>query len=242
MIDLDFEKENHKIDKIYLNNIRRVAKGKSLLSKKITKSQLKSKVYFRTNIIFNPFSEICTSVDSLINILVYLNFPVPAEYASEVSTWSYIIYNVENHLHEIYILKVRLDRYISTLKAHYNRHPNWKIIRAELDNIKTIIDTKFKWIIDTRGAHVHEERFTEPKLDQIRYFELLSKSNDKNFVRLLEVPLDIAISEWKVKWEWIMKNNIEILITILDNYFESLLKILQDPMNNEDIIYPEDIK
>ncbi len=171
-----------------------------------------------------------------------MNFPVPLEYINDISGWVYMRYHVENHLNEIYILKTRLIWYIWALKNAYNRHPDWIKIRSGLDKIKVLVELTLKWIVDTRDEHVHEERFSDNKLDQINYFELLTKSKDTNFVKMMEIPLNIAYSEWKDKWEGIMNNNIDTLIEIKNEYFWWLLNLLQDTKNNKDIIYPEDIR
>lgn len=229
-------------DPLYLKNIRKRLKWEALEGRIYTKSQRKKKSYFITNTIFFPFTEICSSLDSLINIWLYLKFPVPSEFSGDISNWVWIRYHIENHLHEIYILKCRLSWYIWSLKDSYNRHPDWVKIRFELDKIKVFLESKFKWIIDTRDEHVHEERFSDSKLDQISYFELLAKSKDKNFANLIEISLESVHLEWKKKWEEIMNNNIDVVIDIVDEYFWWLLKILQDSHDKKEIIYPEDIK
>ncbi len=228
---------------VYLRNIRKRFKGDDLVEGRVfTKSERKTKSYFINNTIFLPFTEISSSLESLINISVYVNFPIPLEYAADISNWMYLRYNVENHLHEVYILKIRLARYIWLLKDSYNRHSDSNRIRSEFDKIKIFIESEFKWIIDTRDEHVHEERFSDNKLDQISYFELLTKSTDIDFVKRLEPVLKVVHSEWKDKWEWIMKNNIDALIDTLDRYFWWILSILQDPKNKDEIIYPDDIR
>lgn len=228
---------------VYLRNIRKRFKGDNLVEGRVfTKSERKTKSYFINNTIFLPFTEISSSLESLINISLYINFPIPVEYRTDISHWAYLRYHIENHLHEIYILKIRLNRYISWLKDCYNHNSDPIKIRSELDKIQTIIDSEFKWIIDTRWEHVHVERFSDSKLDQISYFELLTKSTDIDFVKRLEPVLEVAHSEWKDKWEWIMKNNIDALIDSLDRYFWWILSILQDPKNKDEIIYPDDIR
>lgn len=228
---------------IYLRNIWKRFKGENLVWGRIfTKSERKTKSYFINNTIFLPFTEISSSLESLINISLYIDFPVPLEYKTDISQWTYLRYHIENHLHEIYILKIRLNRYISWLKDCYNHNSDSVKVRSELDKIKAIIDSEFKWIIDTRDEHVHEERFSDNKLDQISYLELLTKSTDIAFVERLESVLEVAHLEWKDKWEWVMNKNIDSLIDILDAYFWWILSILQDPKNKDDIIYPDDIK
>ncbi len=86
--------------------------------------------------VFNGFTEISDSFDSLKNCEIYIKrVPFPE---SKVSRVSYLRFVIEGYLNEMYILKERLDAYLKVLQRAYRmsaRKQKYKNYSNQLANL-----------------------------------------------------------------------------------------------------------
>lgn len=174
-------------------------------------------------ILFNGFSEISKSLDTLTLIEKFIYINPPQEDGINYS--NYLTYHIHNYLQEMYICKDRLDRYIKTINEEYKKQIDenlledvkenlLKIIKSALDNI-----TAFK--TGARSKHVHYERFLDEELKLLSSTTFLSNSHDE-----FKIESEKAYFIAKDKWFNLIKENNKELKNLLDIYFNAIYTII----------------
>jgi hypothetical protein len=165
-------------------------------------------------------SEILDSVQSLRNVSVYARrFP----YAnSGIEKGAYLRYHIENYLNELYILEKRMEAYLKAISRMYRHDPLGPTISRLADAILKSLSDALTDIREARGAHVHEERYSDQELNRLRVLETVKDQNARlsglyeHFYRLTR--------EAKLKWITEMNAGLQGL---LDTYFAQLLEVLR---------------
>ena len=184
--------------------------------------------------IFKRFTEISYTYDQLRNIEIYLRrSPYTALGVSKVQ---YLRYNIENYFHSIYILKERLKAYLNFIDKSFKKNPNSNKIKNELTFLYSLISDSLKNVTNTRGKHVHAERFSDDDLDRIEIWELLSNDLENDLWNLK------FVQDYKsIRKKWINLIEVNNLKTkeIMDLYCDKLYSIIFK--NDGEIIIPKSI-
>lgn len=149
-----------------------------------------------------------------------------------ISKQEYIQYQINNYLHEIYIIKLRIIDLINFIGKMYRK----TLIKTDTNTFKIemskLINDSFKHIISTRGAHVHEERFEDKYIQHMSTTHFLSKYNNS-----LIKDADWGYKATKFIWVQKIKKNNETIDELLEILFSKTNSIL---IKNERIITPSE--
>lgn len=204
--------------------------GRRTISKKPGKKEL-----FHAKRIFRPLSEVLNSFESIQNISVYIrSFPYKRQGISEVN---YLRYHIENYLNELYILKLRLERYLKTLSRAYKR-TKWKDqINKIVEKLNSYVQQAFEVSINARGYHIHEYRYTDDDLDRLSTLNLYSNASDEKLANIAKSLFGSAYRDIRKKWVKKIESDMKGIHDLLELYFKGLTPIISE---NGKIIYPFD--
>jgi hypothetical protein len=171
--------------------------------------------------IFKGFTEINDVLERLQNIELYVRrFPYAA---SSVTRLQYLKYHFENYLNEVYILRERLNSYLTSIKRLYRKDPRKHEIDELVKNIRKTISGSLGSVIEVRGAHIHEKRYDDDDFARLRTLELLiiGDSAFKPFY-------DKAYKEIRKKKTSLIERNNKETRKIIDVYMDKLYGIVFD--------------
>jgi len=191
--------------------------------------------------LFYGFSEIASSYYSLVDIETYIgSFPYSKKKISRIRCMNY---HIENYFNEIYILRERLLRYLTTVGRLHKKDPNHADILKYTKPLFSLIKDVFDGIVTTRSSHVHERRFKDDDIDRLASLEMLVEYGGEElgeelsfFENLLETDYRIIRKKYKKTFT---DNNTEIK-KVLDLYFETLSEIVTT--KDGKLNYPKAIK
>jgi len=168
-------------------------------------------------------AEIMNTIETIEEISIYVRvFPHNKQ---NISRLNYLKYHVNNYLNEIYILKNRLNAYLTTISRAYSKSEYKDQVSETIVPIFELIAQVFKSYIEIRGSHVHEKRYSDKEFSRLSTLELLSKSNDEFGQIMTEMYLQ---NYKKTRKTWISKidSDINAIKKLLDIYFSKLLQIV----------------
>jgi hypothetical protein len=205
--------------------------GKRVVDRELSQREL----FFRE--IFYRFIEINNSYIALKDIEVYIGrFPYSKENISKVRN---LLYNISNYMNEMYILKERLSTYLTKIGRLYRKDRRHEKILKSTRGIFKMVANTFSGITRTRGAHVHQLRYTDKEIDRLNLIELLVQNGSLDFFEQSTDFYEFEYRNIRKKWKNIVKQNNEALRELFNIYFDALLKILFD--KNGNLIYPQAI-
>lgn len=163
-------------------------------------------------IIFYGFTEITSSLDA-IKLSEQLVGVAPPR-SRRINKDHYIQFLVGAYLQEMYILEQRLSAYAKKISRLY-KSPSLP------GAIRRIVYEPLEGIINTRGAHVHSQRYSDEHLDAVATMALFRRVKHQ-YGDDLEFEYMSAQREWKKR---IASNN-AVVIRIVDQYFKVLNSIM----------------
>ncbi len=191
--------------------------------------------------LFEGFSEIHSSLESMKNTEVYLRrFPFRG---TRITLPGYLKYHVENYFNEVYILEQRVLSYLTKIGREYRRDSRHAEVLAATRPLFRLVDQSLKGIVNTRGRHVHERRYTDKDLDRLELMNLLT-SNQSGIEEFSEVLVPFYRSEYRrirSAWRSRVKKNNEVLVELLDMCAEKLLPVLFSNGSGR-LSYPANLK
>lgn len=138
-------------------------------------------------------------------------------------------YHIENYFHEVFILRDRLLKYVTTVEGLYKKEPNHANILERKNNLTALIQESFQGIAGTRNLHVHERRFKDEDLDKLSTLEMLVENGGEELGEELSFYENLLETDYKKIRKKFKKtfadNNTEIK-KVLDLYLETLYKIV----------------
>ena len=174
--------------------------------------------------LFRPFSEIDSSYESIQHISIYVGvFPFQKK---GISRYSYLRYNIENYLNELYILEQRLLAYLKIIERIYKKSKIKSQVNSTTKQLRIIVTKSFDGYVRARGSHIHCNRYSDKDIDRLSMFDTLSKSQDKQFVRNLELLHKIAYKDIRKKWKKRILDDIKSIHKLNEMYFGSIHKII----------------
>lgn len=142
--------------------------------------------------LFWAFSEIHGCIERLRHCETYVSrFPFSG---SRVSRGAYLQFVVEGHLHEIYILRTRLEKLATTVARLFKGDSDVRRIAATAVAIKKFLQESLSGLTRTRGAHVHEWRYSNDDIDRLELIRTLRRPKLSRFSKTL-IPLQRLAAE-----------------------------------------------
>ena len=224
----DIENHGEELGEVALNRLFD-REGPTSMDREITKNE----EYY--GIILTGFSEIMDSFDILKDIPVYIrSFPYRNK---RIEKPRFLKYHVENYFNEVYILKERMIAFLKKIKRCFRRDEKQREVYKKTEPLFTVINKSFKNIVDVRGSHVHERRFSHKDLNRLTSLKIHSQFDDGETSKMLKNYYDYSYRQIRKEWKNKLKDNNEVIGEILSLYGEVLNDIL---LNNskDDLIYP----
>lgn len=168
---------------------------------------------------FKGFMEISSTIDALRLTQVFVSLSPPR--SRRIKKSEYLKYHVSLYLQEVYILKERLNSYATRIQRAYSKGSRKHLADAKIKPLFEIVKNSMDGLVLTRGAHVHDMRYSDEDLDRVSMFSLASDASQE-FEEALKLSYRLAKSTWK---ERIKKNN-EATMKLLDFYFDELYGVI----------------
>ena len=186
-------------------------------------------------------AEVALASETLKDIEFYIGrFPYKV---SKISKHRHLQFLVEAYLHEIYILKERLNTYPKFIEREHKGDPRFPQIKATCRALIKGTQDTLKEIVDTRGSHVHEMRFSDKRLSRLTAFDLFGLPDASDDSKMAQAMRWLYKSEYRRARKhfqaWVGKNNSGIS-KLLDIYFERLYAVVFHPDNS--ISFPSRLK
>lgn len=191
--------------------------------------------------LFEGFVEIHSSLESMKNTEISLRrFPFRG---TRISLPSYLQYHVENYINEVYILEQRILSYLTKLGREFRGDARHAEILAATRPLFRLVDESLKGIVNTRGRHVHERRYTDEDLGRLELMHLLTsdRTGIDEFVTALTPFYRAEHRRIRAQWRTRVQRNNEVLVQLLDLCAAKLLPILFAPDTGR-LNYPSNLK
>lgn len=161
--------------------------------------------------IFYGFTEIGSALDALKLIEELLRLAPPR--SKRVDKDSYLKFLVGSYLQEMYILEQRLTAYATKLSRLYGN-------RSLPSTVKRVVYEPLEGLINTRGAHVHQRRFSDERLDSVSTLALFRRVGHE-----LGEDLEFEYKVAQLHWSKRVRENNQTMRRIVDQYC-ALLEIV----------------
>lgn len=180
------------------------------------------------DILYHNFYDIMETYEALELSGALLSVKGPR--SNKISEDKYCRYVINTYLQDMYILKERLNSYATKIKRIHNGLGRTQIVELLIEPVFDVIKSSFKGIVDTRGSHVHQRRYTDTTLDDASLFSSTAKSDPK-FSPVSKASIELLKEEWG---ERIKVNNAKVK-ELLNYYFACLYGVIQE---NQKVIVP----
>ncbi len=143
--------------------------------------------------LFWVFTEIHSCIERLKDCETYVNrFPFGR---TRVSRASYLQFVVEGHLHEIYVLRERLEKLAKVVARSFKRDRNAKRIARAADVLVEFVTQALSGFTNVRGVHVHQWRYTHQDIERLQLIATLRTPKRSPFARSLLRLEGVATAE-----------------------------------------------
>lgn len=172
------------------------------------------------NTIFYGFTEISNTFHALKLSEVLVSVAPPR--SVRINDDEYIKYLISTYLQDVYILKERLISYAKKLKRMHERSGRGDLVLAHIDPLFEFVKSSLDGLVDTRGTHVHANRYSDDELDNVAQLALISRYNPE-----YEPHYKFSYKKAQRTWSARIKTNNEATEKLLDHYFENLIKVVR---------------
>lgn len=172
--------------------------------------------------IFHGFTEINSTIDAIELIEVLLRSAPPR--SRKLKKDVYISFLIGAYLQEIYILEQRLTAYAKKISRLYDS----KFLPVA---VQQVVFKPLEGIINTRGAHVHQRRFSDKSLDMVSALALFRRLEHE-----MGDDLEVVYKTTQLEWMSRFKVNAEAIREIVNGFCRLLKSII---CNNEIIVLPK---
>lgn len=169
--------------------------------------------------LFREFIEINSSYEALKDVNLYMSrFPYRK---TRITRSGHLRYHFEHHMHEIYILQGRLVEFCTRITRAYRNDEGKGRVRTRMDAVIKAIESAVKGIKETRGAHVHQKRFTTQDFDRLEVIEFFEKNplvddGDEDTKRLIQRYNRLEYRKIRDKWRQQTISNLNAMKQLLD--------------------------
>lgn len=176
--------------------------------------------------LFWVFTEIYGCIERLKDCEIYVHkFPFGR---SRVTRAAYLQFVVEGHLHEIYLLRERLEILAKTVARLFKRDKGAKQIAEVADVLVKFVAQSLSGFTNVRGAHVHQWRYTHQDIERLTLIATLRKPKHSPFSRSL-LPLErIAVEETHARLRKQAKTWNQRVSQVMEKFFKHLNPIIFD--------------
>ncbi|QYK12283.1 hypothetical protein K0I63_16295 [Shewanella rhizosphaerae] len=172
------------------------------------------------NTIFYGFTEISNTFEALKLSEVLVSVAPPR--SNRINDDEYIKYLINTYLQDVYILKERLNTYATKLKRMHERCGRGSLVQAHIDPVFEFVKSSLDGLVNTRGSHVHSNRYSDDELDNVAQMALISRYNSE-----YEQHYKFSYKKAQRIWSSRIKSNNEATEKLLDHYFESIMKVVK---------------
>lgn len=172
--------------------------------------------------LFDGFNEIINVINTLELIEKFIDTEPPK--IDGINYSNYLNYHIHNYFQEMYILKERLKTYATKINRRYKKITDKKLFDSIEEMIIETVDSLSNITGDkgVRNLHVHNKKFIDQELNILGSASFLVDTNNAEFNKLL----DSAYIHNKNKWKETISKNNETTKTLIDLYFEDLIKVI----------------
>jgi hypothetical protein len=154
----------------------------------------------------------------------------------------YLKYHVTNYLNEVYILQKRLEAFTKLLHRKYRKNPSADLMAISEAGARAA--NGFSTIVELRGVHVHERRFTSPELHRLAGLEIIlseeqntgqdqrdtlarvNAASEKMY--FVGKAAEYGFRHLRAYWKTAINNDNVVTEQILNEFFEALYPLLFD--------------
>jgi len=180
--------------------------------------------------ILTGFTEIEATFQALKDISFYMGH-FPPKHPS-ISKNRFLNYHIGNYLNENYILRERLISYQKTITRMYKSDRRLAEMGKNVKRLEDLV-SGFDGIVNTRGKHVHQERYGDEDFERLNIYERMTKEDgDDPLVSVVVRLYPLALRDYRKKWIKIISENNDKIKEILDMYFEILYSVVFDKNGN----------
>src|ERR1041385_622299 len=173
------------------------------------------------NRVLGGFNEIYQSLTCLDTIGIYVRRNPYRRLGVEDA--EYLRYHFENYLHEVYLLRERLTRYLGTLRDVYRQSTVGDELLPLLKQMKKPVLDMLEPLTKPRKEHVHDRRVQDPDLRRLSLLQSLSFAAPA-FGELHNV-VQRDVRKEKIRW---MRETTAVIRRRVDDYFAVLNTVLCD--------------
>lgn len=220
------KRESRELEKSFIDKALGKPVTKQSFSTLTEKEQFLSKLY-------QGLIELHSSLESLEAFEIYIGrFPYSG---TSIKKSQYLRFIIESYLHEVYILKERTKAYITNVGRAYKKDYRHTEILNKTKPMFKLIPELFDDLLNARGVHVHQSRYTDTDLDRfdaLGLFKTLGTDADDGFAVLYHDHY----KETRKKWKRIMQKKNNSLMVVFNAIFYVLYTIVCTEKGN--VRYP----
>lgn len=183
-------------------------------------SPIKPEDIFFGNILFLPLSEIISSYTALKNIPIYIRTFPYRKY--NISPLDYLRYHIENYINDLTILRNRLIAYCNKINNAYKKTSYYGKVAKHTKKLRKIVFKYFERYCDIRDSHVHQIRYSDNDMDRLFAFDVLSHSNDKKFVGIINLFYEDSYKTIRKRWVKRIESDLKVINDLFEYYFNRL--------------------
>lgn len=182
------------------------------------------------------FNEINISFKRLLDLEIYVSrFPYGN---TSVSKTEYLLFQIENYLSEMCILKERLKSYFRKIERSYKKDLRHTSTKKICDQLINEVEEGFKNFTYIRGIHIHKVRYHDKDIERVDLLDVYAELINDLKKYLPSIPnYEVEYRKVRKKWKKIFKDNNEKVKILLNGCFKEILKIVFT--NDGEIFYPE---
>ena len=174
--------------------------------------------------IFQGFTEIGSALDAL--KLIEELFRLAPPRSKRIDKDQYLKFLVGSYLQEMYILEQRLAAYATKMSRLYGH-------RSLPSSVNRVVYEPLKGLIDTRGTHVHQQRFSDERLDSVSTLAFFRRVG-----HALGEDLELEYKVAQLYWRKRVRENNQFMRRIVNQYCSVLEVVI---CRNGKVTLPESV-
>jgi len=176
--------------------------------------------------LFYGFMEIFECLEALEDIaFMAQRFPFPE---TRISPDRYLRFLVEAHYGEIYILRGRLEQYLTMIERQFKGDQRHQSIRSGCTKLTNLLRDALDGVLRIRHHHVHLERFSDVGIDRLKSIGLIATNARGKVGRLMKTYYRIEYASVRSNWLKTMRKNNKELRKLLDAVTKPLFTVVFD--------------
>jgi hypothetical protein len=182
---------------------------------------------------FRHFSEVRKCLERLKDVETLISrYPFAG---TRVTRAAYLQFVVEGQLHELYVLQERLLAWLVAIEKAYKSDHRAGDVAQTVKRIREAVQSAFRPLIQVRGSHVHELRYDNSDIGRLELIDLLSQSQDKEFVGAIRLLRKHATQVTHARLKQQVRNWNRVATSVLEAVHQALHILLflpdQDAFN-----------